>query len=402
MKPKEFDELIRQKFDQNDFEYSPRNWDRLAEELDGRAKKRNVMMWWWLPLTGIAASVALAMGVPGLLRNTDPAKSVAKTETVRERNYASVQSAQAIQDAAPLAMAYNAPVSQKHTHQAKHKQPVAVIEHKKVVVATEIAMNDGAHDADNNTIQTRTVNLLTIGNIPSKTKEVKKPIAVVHEGFNTFKPEVINEQKKAPKLSLILSGGLNRGNQNNGYAAGATIRRMLNDKVFVEGDVAFSSSTNTQLVPYQVQSGGTSGGTGFAKNGAAAKTASPDASKSTTSTVPDVVIGEKNVAYNLSYAQVTPVIGYKIMKKMSLAAGPDFQQALADNRPVAAKEYRGTAQEAAMFDVGLVGKTEYAITRNIKAGVSYRKGINSVIVPTGKYIDRDYMQFQVKCAIFNK
>jgi hypothetical protein len=37
MKPREFDELVRQKFDQNEFAYNPGNWDRLVEQMDGRA-----------------------------------------------------------------------------------------------------------------------------------------------------------------------------------------------------------------------------------------------------------------------------------------------------------------------------------------------------------------------------
>jgi len=53
MKPKEFDELIRQKFDQNDFEYNPASWDRLEDQLDGRAKKRSIIMWWLMPVAGI-------------------------------------------------------------------------------------------------------------------------------------------------------------------------------------------------------------------------------------------------------------------------------------------------------------------------------------------------------------
>ena len=64
MKPREFDELIRRKFEQDDFEYNPRNWDQLTEQMDGRAKKRSIALWWWMPLAaGMAASVALAIGV---------------------------------------------------------------------------------------------------------------------------------------------------------------------------------------------------------------------------------------------------------------------------------------------------------------------------------------------------
>jgi len=87
---------------------------------------------------------------------------------------------------------------------------------------------------------------------------------------------------------------------------------------------------------------------------------------------------------------------------MSIAAGPDFQQMLVDNRPAASETDRGTIQVAPTFDVGFVGKTEYAVTQRVKAGVSYRKGINGVISMSDKYIDRDYIQFQMRCTIFNR
>ncbi len=63
MKPREFDGLVKRKFEEGAFEYKAQNWDRLAEELDGREKKRGLLVW-WMPLIGVAASVALAMGVP--------------------------------------------------------------------------------------------------------------------------------------------------------------------------------------------------------------------------------------------------------------------------------------------------------------------------------------------------
>ena len=62
MKAREFDELVRQKFDQDDFAYNPAHWDQLAEELDGRKTKRRTLFMWWAPLIGVAASMAIALG----------------------------------------------------------------------------------------------------------------------------------------------------------------------------------------------------------------------------------------------------------------------------------------------------------------------------------------------------
>lgn len=402
MKPKEFDELVRQKFDQNDFEYNPKNWDKLAEELDGRAKKRSVIMWWWMPLAGVAASVALAMGIPGMLRHEAPMGTIAETTPVHKN----IMMQQPVQqtDKAQAVLAYNGtayqatPVHKKAKR--KHKATIAVSEPEHIA---GIQFHDIA--VDRKPVQQRDIiNLMAIGKTIIKDKEQdKKKLVAADEAINTFKQDII-QAPKAPRLSVILSGGISRGNQNNGYMAGATIRKMVNDKVFVEGDIAFANSTNTQATQYLAPADGSGAGrynTGYG----AAKTptsTTTDANKIAAVSAPEGVIKVANVTYNLSYAQVTPCIGYKIMKKMSIAAGPDFQEMLVDNRPAKSTVDKGNLQEAPVFDVGFVGKSEYSVTKNIKAAVAYRKGINSVITPTDKYIDRDYLQFQIKCAIFNK
>ena len=139
-----------------------------------------------------------------------------------------------------------------------------------------------------------------------------------------------------------------------------------------------------------------------AKHGMAAKYSSAESNKTVAVPTAVSVMKQEDVTYNLSYAQVTPSIGYQLMKRMSIGVGPDFQQMLVDNRPATDASYRGNIQVAPAFDVGFIGKSEYALTKKIKAAVYYRKGVNSIITLTDKYIDRDYVQFQVKCTIFNK
>src|SRR5262249_20215497 len=97
--------------------------------------------------------------------------------------------------------------------------------------------------------------------------------------------------------------------------------------------------------------------------------------------------------FNLSYAEVAPAIGVQVARKVSVAAGADFQQALADNRPVvAAGQSFENVSVMPLFDIGLVGKTEYSVTKRVKAQVSYRKGINNILTPMDKFTDRDYLQ----------
>jgi len=397
MKPREFDELIRQKFDQNDFEYDSRNWERLADQLDGRAKKHSMMMWWLMPLAGVAASVALAMGVPSLLRNTGAAPKNANTEMVQAHKYQQVRSVQSV----PVMENEVAGVAIVHSNQVA--KAGSKPESNKVTNTIE-TFSINIDNAISNTRVAQKININLLASPDAIAVKDKKNTNPVNEGYHTFKPEA-EENSKPAKVSIILSGGVNHGNQNSGYMAGATIRRMLNDKVYIESDVAFASSTNTQSTEYLASSGSVGGNPSglAARPGAAARTTSVESSKPSTPIVPSSgTVEEANQSYNLYYAQVTPSLGYQIIKRMSVGVGPDFQQMLVDNRPALSTVDRNNIEVAPTFDIGLMGKTEYALTKKVKAAVCYRKGINNVLTPMDKYIDRDYLQFQVKCTIFNK
>jgi hypothetical protein len=403
MKPKEFDELIRQKFDQNDFEYNPRNWDRLEDQLDGRAKKRSIIMWWLMPVAGIAASVALAMGVTQMFHFSGSVRPDAgggmaknhKTEIVRPAQDGSANAVTITYDAntQPAAhLAITNSVSRRHTNK-KHETE-----------AKEEVFGINLENAISNQKQSKkvNVNLLDAKNVVvKKEKENKKA-----EPIYTFKPEV---EKKKPTLSLILTGGYNNGTEGVGYSAGAAIRKNISENVFIEGNVGYVSNSTTQAMPYYKPKTYDLDPNGHIIMTGAGKTSGDVSSKQTgddTKKPPQVTINGpryiNNVAFDLSYAELHPSIGVKIFKAVSIGAGPDFQRALADTRPVASETNVGTNQAFPLFDVGLIGKTEVSITRNIKAGAAYRKGVNSMLAPAAGYIDRDYVQFQVKCAVFNK
>ncbi len=394
MKPKEFDELVRQKFDQNDFAYNPKNWDQLAEKLDGRAQKRSIMMWWWVPLAGMAASVALAVGIAPMFRQNEPGNKGTVTATVQAKKL--VQPAE--QPMQTQLMTNAATPSHKEELYASatnntQKHPVSIKE--KTSDWFHVVLND---KPGNTTAKAdKEFNFAAGNNIP--VAKVRKDAAVaIREGYNTFAPEE-EAPVKAPKVSIILAGGYNHGNQNSGYMAGATFRRMLNDKVYIESDVDFATSSNSQSTEIWIPS---TGRAGSAARHTAARNSAEDASKAAPISAPQGTIETEQQNYNLSYAQVSPSIGYKIISRMSVGLGPDFQQMLVDNRPATSTVDRGNIQVAPVFDIGFIGKTEYSLTKKIKAGISYRKGMNDFINPVNKYIDRDYLQFQLKCTIFNK
>jgi len=399
MKPKKFDELVRQKFDQNDFAYEPANWDLLAEKLDGRAKKRSVIMWWWIPLAGMAASVALAMGSTSLLRHSYMMPTGTKTEV------ASIKKA----THTTPAIHYNTT-----TESSSHKE------------AAYAAVNSADNNNNNKAVKKATSNngdwfhlrinefSLQSGNnknngfdfLAGKTKtkpKNKKEDVVIKDAYSTFAAEEEEKQERSPRVSITLLGGYNSGSLGTGYTLGGTIRKMINDKLYIESDVAFASSNNMQATQYASVSVPASGSSGLSARQPAGRTSSVESGKSSSTVTSTQETVSSNVNYNLYYAQVNPGLGYKVIRQLSIGLGPDFQRMLVDNRPTISTELdRNNIQVAPLLDVGFIGKTEYAFTKRIKTGISYRKGVNNIIIPSDKYINRDYLQFQLRYTIFNK
>ncbi len=404
MKPREFDDLVKQKFEQGAFEYNPQNWERLADELDGRTKKRG-LIFWWMPLVGIAASVTLAFGVSTALREggkihrienssiADTRQAIAKQPSVQTNttHYATSSSA----------------VLQKRTINQK-PTPNTIVASSNARLGTSVASNNNTSTTqEEDSVSNISGTFLAKVETDAEKLKKKKKLLIEKPGLHTFLER--ETAQKTPKVAISLLGGINYGNQSSGYMVGATARRMVNDRLFIEGDIAFVGTSNTQQTKYLDMSKSATSGNGnttlssgnFAARGVNSKTSGGDAAKNTAKDDPGV-IRTANQNFNLYYAQVTPSIGYKVMKRMTVGVGPDFQQMLSDNRPEASTVDRGNIKEVPMFDIGFMGKSEFAVTNSVKAAVYYREGINNIITPTNKFIDRNYIQVQVKCTIFNK
>jgi hypothetical protein len=405
MKPKEFDDLVRQKFDQNDFEYNPGNWAKLEEAMDGRGKKRTAFLLWWVPLLGIAATVALSIGmVPALHmeggkfgQNQVVAKN---TESLpAHRTTGSLNNDQNSASNGNTANAHNAVVAMAHKskHGKHNKKKAGAKSNSDDLFAITYANAVANVRAPKSKAQP--FNFLAEAGKEQLKKEKKELREVVVAA--TFAPEEMAAPKQ-PRNSIILSGGYNIGTTTTGVMAGATIRHMVTGKVYIETDVAVAANNNTgtQSYSYYQTAKSTQSGTGMAARGSKVAT---DGIPDLKPAPPTLVKGVRDLNYNLSFVQVSPSIGVKLKDKITMGVGPDFQQIITDNRPaIAASSTRDNIQTMPSFDIGVTGKTEYSITKNLKAGVSYRKGINNVLTLMDKYIDRDYVQFQVKCTILNK
>ena len=396
MKPGEFDDLIRHRFDQGDFAYNPRNWDKMAEKLEGQTKKRGILVW-WLPLVGVAAAVTMSMGFVTYMQHAAPLlpanDQAGRVATVIETRAADVQM-NIVEENHPQK---NTKVFASITKFKKNQQEIrqtALTEKEFSLSIENIRVDEHKfnYSAAKSNESGKQKNLVINESKPvaKKNRQIIEPVTA----YQTFK-----ETPKAKEAisSIILSGGVNYGNKNSGFMFGATGRRMINEKVYVEGDIALAGSNNIQKTAYMVNNGDYVNGRMGSSTRTSGDVSTPVVSGNTGSS-----IRVADQSYNMYYAQVTPSIGYKLLKRMSVGFGPDFQQVLSDNRPAPSTLDRGNVQVAPLFDIGFIGKTEFTLNGNLKAGIFYREGINNIITPMNKYIDRNYIQFQVKYAIFNK
>jgi hypothetical protein len=89
---------------------------------------------------------------------------------------------------------------------------------------------------------------------------------------------------------------------------------------------------------------------------------------------------------------------YSLTEKITLSGGADVQRLLQDH--TANVLYKGDEKIAPLVDLGISLRTEYAVFRFLKAGVSYRLGANNLVAPGNNYIDRSYLQVQVKYKLY--
>lgn len=489
MKPNEFDNLIRSKFDENDFEYNPGNWEQLVARMDDKPGKRRTFL--WVPMAiiastaSIAASLAMIITIPALMHHKAgaPIASVrhydvpAKSNTIADLQPTFVPVVPAIaNDINNLAKTFNSNTNNRKDNSLSLR---AVF--------------------DANTQAARSANALLAFNATIDDEQIKIEDHPKYPVYNTFNTESDKKTTSKAKTTISIAGGLNYGNAISGYSIGATGKRMLGDHLYIESDLAFVNDNTTERSEYWVVNnidsraiGGRMVGNDFSAPAAAVPNNLPSVavplsnpinnnnlpgsvgSASTpvrvsaakmvlpvTGNIPSSVsasvtpaasfsnspftrpamaingnnstvrryagakmassgsssdnvvestpkpaaatVQEREVNYNLYYAQVTPTLGYNIHKKISVGVGADVQRLLLNETTTSGTDAgQSSTREVPAFDLGLVGKAECALTNTIKAGVSYRQGMNNVVAPNANYLDRNYVQVQLKFLLLRK
>jgi len=362
MSANEFDELILHKFDDGDIAFNPGNWERMSAQLaKAEQPKKNNLLAAWPALAGIAAALAMLISLPFMwFQNSGEGTLPVATHTTQQKSVAPKQT-----------------IANTTLQRAiKAEQPNTLLPAPRQKYAVTIVKNNPAVS----TPQSQPAKAeAAVGHADAG---VAKPIPTSQPNLagkqEPFTPKEVNTAATQTKrTSINLVGGFNYNSANTGFAIGASASRKLGDKLYLEGNIAYVNSNM----------GGNSG-----NSNALASYDNFDATPGTNSAKEEEV--SKPVQYNLSYLQFSPVVGYSVSERFTIGAGPDLQRLLNDSY------YFETAIPA--LDFGVLGKAEYSISEKLKAGILYRAGLNNALQNTQVYMERNYMQVQLRYAIFDK
>jgi hypothetical protein len=371
MSANEFDELIKAKFEQNEFAYSPANWDKMSQRLAEAGPRKNALIPAWAALTGIAAAMAMMMVLPLLwqrgeqqpivLEKSAPVSAPAPNTTALSNETEPTMATDPLTAASRYTIAESKPKNPKPAINA----PVQVNNRP---TENSIAIQ-AQHTEPTHTQQTDQ------HIIPTEKQAIQKP-RLTDNTYVQANTETQNANCK--RISINLVGGFNYNSSLAGYTVGASANKKISEKLYLEGNLAFVNSANTAMQKSETTMNA------FDSDPGTSNVGKPSAEEAPVSTV-------------LSYLQFSPVVGYQVSERINLGAGPDFQQLL-NSSATGAGTYTS-------FDVGVIGKAECALSKKLKAGIQYRSAMNKYIKQDSyqkNTPDRSYMQVQLNYSLFSK
>ncbi len=367
MSNNEFDRLVAEKLKQTTFTYDPGDWDKLTVQLaDARHKKRTILFVY--KVSGIAASLLVCMvGISLLLSK----KEIITTVSIHQHTASKIATSAPVTPSTPIKAQNTIAITSANrsktftvtTKKTNNNQLLVNAGITKNTASNMAAAPATSHDSGNSAVAQTTL-AEKFAQVDKKATPQQKSVALPLPG-PSIKEEVAVVKKN---INISVGGGVNYGTLNAGYALNAVADKRISNKMSIEVTMGYINNSSATAM-----SNGTSnyGPTNAVHN-----------VTNTTNTTP------------LNYLQFSPVAGYNVSKKIIVGAGADLQRLLEDHETTVI--YNDKEKVAPMTDIGLLLKTDYAVTTRLKGGVSYRIGTNNLLSAGNNYIDRNYMQVQLK------
>ncbi len=384
MSRNEFDRLLNDKFEQQEFAYNPAGWEQLADRLPANHTDQKVIaVVPWLKITGIAAALAITVSGVAWFYHT-PVKRETTANILREPEQ-SVTTA-GIQTV-PLPDKENTP-ARTLAYESASATPNNNMIRSKAPVRTHTVVMPGVPDKEyTSDTQDNTTDNEHIANFSPESSLIKEKLPDENAGRKDLSVAQANKKlniydfpasdgslniSRRNASFLSVTGGMNYGSMNTGYMAGLNAKQKLGGRLFVEGDLAMVNNRATETFTQQQQQ--------FA-------------------VLNKAPIDYRNV--NLLYVAFNPAVGYQVLKNVSVGLGADVQRMI-NNDDLLVQVTEEIHKTIPGTDIGLTGKTEISLSEKLKAGILYREGVNNFLNSSNQFFDRRYLQVQLKFTVAGK
>lgn len=203
-------------------------------------------------------------------------------------------------------------------------------------------------------------------------------------------PLYVKNDRGQQAINLGMSANIGKSSVSDvaGYQVGVVGRGNISKRIFVEAGISVASNT----VGYSNQHSfpgveiGSDGLTNHANN--------------TTTNV------QANYSRNVISVGVTPSVGVKVTKKLSLSTGGALYRnlnpslALTNEKDIESaalsKDIISTSQKISNWDIGVTCNADYKVTKNLSFNINYRKGITDYLQKNNKYEKNSGVQLGLK------
>lgn len=395
---KDFDQLIKSKMEEGAVEGTPKGWDKLMAELhpdEGQilpfiANPTKPLAGGWGAkkwLSAAAAVAVIAIGAVLLQKENTVSNQIAQQNlpssnidpTQNSTTTTPIESTSTFTQASSENLPATVPSEQHHAH-AQHTQPQSQATYTNTQVKEEIIKEPAIVEEP---FKQTVIAEPATQNTP---KTYQQPIEL--QPFIKEQPyqqqNMHYAKNQAPHTYLGINGGYNFGSLNSGYAVAIKGRTHISNEVFLDGAIGI----NMNNLPFTAAS--------VPMMNAKARPNMADQKSVNTPAI-------KNPTQQLLYVAFNPSVGYKVNKRVNVSIGGDVQRIVKDRkRDEVNVIFDPNTNKTALIpqtDLGLTGKTEIQLTKNISAGLLYREGINNLFSNKGNdelhYINRRYVQVQM-------
>jgi hypothetical protein len=371
MQANEFDELLRARLEAYQPEYNPAAWEQLAAKIP-TPPSRNRML---LPLAiGLAASVAGACIF--MLRHVSPDHLETKTamSTPSMQSNASLKQNAATND---------------NTDNSSAGGPSQVSNH----IAAAITDKSTSHNDMNQSplqpyVAPHASVVDTVTAVAAADKHKNVVVDPVAPGRNTgvranMLEPIEPEEKPLRATTISLAGGVQYGTLNAGYAAGINVRHSVSKRWAVETEISYLNNGASGTQQLSAADYNNIPISGLVTNG------------------PKIASMEEHHA-PVQYLVASPSLGYKLVDGLTVWGGVDFQRALLAGDQKSVQIEDDEVKLLPTLDIGATGRAEFNISRHLQAGVLYRMGINNTLKSGSNYLERRYVQVQLKIPLIRK